>query len=62
MNAMLHDIDGEITLGDTLSNLGKSMKGYDLVLTIISSIISSGIRSKQGKPFFSSQIYLAKAA
>ena len=33
MNAMLHDIDGHITLGDTLSNLGKSMKGYDLVLT-----------------------------
>lgn len=33
MNAMLHDIDGEIQLGDTLSNPGKSMKGYDVVLT-----------------------------
>ena len=33
MNAMLHDIDGEIKLGDTLSDLGKSMKGYDVVLT-----------------------------
>lgn len=33
MNAMLHDIEGEITLGDTLSNVGKSMKGYDVVLT-----------------------------
>lgn len=33
MNAMLHDIDGKILLGDTLSNLGKSMKGYDLVQT-----------------------------
>jgi len=33
MNAMLHDIEGKITLGDTLSNTGKSMKGYDLVLT-----------------------------
>ena len=33
MNAMLHDIDGEIILGDTLSNIGKDMKGYDLVLT-----------------------------
>lgn len=33
MNAMLHDIGGNITLGDTLSNLGKSMKGYDVVLT-----------------------------
>ena len=33
MNAMLHDIDGEIILGDTLSNVGKSMHGYDLVLT-----------------------------
>lgn len=33
MNAMLHDIEGTITLGDTLSNLGKGMKGYDVVLT-----------------------------
>lgn len=33
MNAMLHNIDGEITLGDTLSNAGKSMKGFDVVLT-----------------------------
>lgn len=33
MNAMLHNIEGEITLGDTLSNLGKGMKGYDVVLT-----------------------------
>ena len=33
MNAMLHDMDGEIMLGDTLSNLGKGMKGYDVVLT-----------------------------
>lgn len=33
MNAMLHDMDGEIKLGDTLSDLGKSMKNYDLVLT-----------------------------
>ncbi|MCD8198487.1 MAG: type I restriction-modification system subunit M [Lachnospiraceae bacterium] len=33
MNAMLHGIEGQITLGDTLSNVGKSMKGYDLVLT-----------------------------
>lgn len=33
MNAMLHDIEGEIKLADTLSNSGKSMRGYDLVLT-----------------------------
>jgi type I restriction enzyme M protein len=33
MNAMLHDIEGEIILGDTLSNVGKTMKGYDVVLT-----------------------------
>ncbi len=33
MNAMLHDIEGQILLGDTLSNQGKNMKGYDLVLT-----------------------------
>ncbi len=33
MNAMLHGIDGKITLGDTLSDIGKSMNGYHLVLT-----------------------------
>lgn len=33
MNAMLHNMEGTITLGDTLSNLGKSMRGYDVLLT-----------------------------
>lgn len=33
MNAMLHDINGKITLGDTLSEAGKSLKDYDVVLT-----------------------------
>lgn len=33
MNAMLHDIEGKITLGDTLSSVGMSMKEYDVVLT-----------------------------
>lgn len=33
MNAMLHGIEGKIYLGDTLSALGKNLKGYDLVLT-----------------------------
>ena len=33
MNAMLHDIEGKILLADTLSNLGKQMSGYDVVLT-----------------------------
>lgn len=33
MNAMLHNMEGAITLGDTLSNLGKGMRGYDVVLT-----------------------------
>lgn len=33
MNAMLHDIEGKIHLCDTLSNKGKTMKGYDVVLT-----------------------------
>lgn len=33
MNAMLHDIDGDITLGDTLSSKGENMKGYDVILT-----------------------------
>ena len=33
MNAMLHNMEGDILLGDTLSNLGKGMKNYDVVLT-----------------------------
>lgn len=33
MNAMLHDISGPIYLFDTLSNHGKQMKEYDVVLT-----------------------------
>ena len=33
MNAMLHDLHGEIKLADTLSNQGKKMKNYDVVLT-----------------------------
>lgn len=33
MNAMLHDIEGKIYLCDTLSNQGKAMNGFDVVLT-----------------------------
>lgn len=33
MNEMLHDLDGKIILGDTLSNVGKQMKNFDLVLS-----------------------------
>lgn len=33
MNAMLHDMNGKIVLGDTLSSLGESFKDFDLVLT-----------------------------
>lgn len=33
MNAMLHDIEGKIYLCDTLSNQGKVMSGFDVVLT-----------------------------
>ncbi|WP_459907085.1 class I SAM-dependent DNA methyltransferase [Desulfotomaculum defluvii] len=33
MNAMLHGIEGPILLGDTLSNLGKSLGPYDVVMT-----------------------------
>ncbi len=33
MNAMLHDIEGKIYLGDTLSNQGRAMRDYDVVLT-----------------------------
>ncbi|ABR47073.1 N-6 DNA methylase [Alkaliphilus metalliredigens QYMF] len=33
MNAMLHDIEGKILYADTLSNLGKAMKDFDVVLT-----------------------------
>lgn len=32
MNAMLHDIDSEIYLGDTLTTLGTKFKNYDVVL------------------------------
>ncbi|MBP2656539.1 MAG: methylase [Firmicutes bacterium] len=33
MNAMLHDIEGKILLGDTLSNQGKVLNDFDVVLT-----------------------------
>ncbi|MDF2947592.1 MAG: methylase [Bacillales bacterium] len=33
MNALLHDIHGEIFLGDTLSELGSNLKNYDVILT-----------------------------
>lgn len=33
MNAMLHDIEGKIYLCDTLSNQGRVMNGFDVVLT-----------------------------
>jgi Type I restriction-modification system methyltransferase subunit len=33
MNALLHDIHGEILLGDTLSSLGESLKNFDVILT-----------------------------
>ncbi|ACB85559.1 type I restriction-modification system subunit M [Natranaerobius thermophilus] len=33
MNAMLHELEGEIILGDTLSEAGKNLKNYDVVLT-----------------------------
>lgn len=33
MNAMLHDLHGDIMLGDTLSDLGKGLKNYDVILT-----------------------------
>jgi len=33
MNAMLHGVEGPIYLGDTLSNFGKQLTGYDVVLT-----------------------------
>ncbi|MGG4481266.1 N-6 DNA methylase [Paenibacillus illinoisensis] len=33
MNAMLHEIDGEIILGDTLSDDGAHLKNFDVILT-----------------------------
>ncbi|AMX84324.1 SAM-dependent methyltransferase [Geobacillus subterraneus] len=33
MNALLHDVHGEILLGDTLSSLGERLKNYDVILT-----------------------------
>ena len=72
MNLLLHGVKPslmDIHNGDTLAedwpeDPERPDEGrlFDAVVMIISSIISSGIRSKQGKPFFSSQLYLAKAA
>lgn len=47
MNAMLHDVEGDILLGDTLSNAGKTLKGYDLVLTKICSALDRSSLSSQ---------------
>lgn len=33
MNALLHGMEGKIELGDTLSEKGKSMKNYDVILS-----------------------------
>jgi type I restriction enzyme M protein len=33
MNAMLHDLHGQIVLGDTLSSKGKAFSDYDVILT-----------------------------
>lgn len=33
MNAMLHDIEGDIILGDTLTNIGKQINNLDVVLS-----------------------------
>lgn len=33
MNAMLHDINGEIVHGDSLSSLGEKFKNFDVILT-----------------------------
>ena len=33
MNEMLHGLNGKIILGDTLSNVGKQLKNFDLVLS-----------------------------
>ncbi|MEK7256425.1 MAG: N-6 DNA methylase [Bacteroidota bacterium] len=33
MNAMLHGLESKLVLGDTLSNTGKTMKDFDLVLS-----------------------------
>ena len=41
MNAMLHNMEGTILLGDTLSNLGKSMRGYVVFLDLLHHIYRS---------------------
>ncbi|HJV31749.1 MAG TPA: N-6 DNA methylase, partial [Bacillales bacterium] len=33
MNALLHDIHGELLLGDSLSSMGEGLKNYDVILT-----------------------------
>ena len=64
MNLAIRGIDANLGehQADTFFNDVHPTLKADFIMAIISSIISSGIRSKQGKPFFSSQIYLAKAA
>ena len=60
------DSENMLIQGDNLAALKSLLPYYKgrvkCIYAVISSIISSGIRSKQGKPFFSSQLYLAKAA
>ena len=33
MNSLLHDIHGELILGDSLSSIGESLKNYDVIMT-----------------------------
>ncbi|WP_372661282.1 N-6 DNA methylase [Cohnella sp.] len=33
MNALLHDMQGQLLLGDTLTSVGESLKNYDVILT-----------------------------
>ena len=44
MNAMLHDIEGQILLGDTLSNFGKQIDVYKRQIAIIPQITTVEIK------------------
>ncbi len=61
MNAMLHEIEGKITLGDTLSPLGKYLDDYDVVLATNFSGYKYCNRSHQTSGCCCSQYQIRKA-
>ena len=58
MNSMLHDIDGTLYQGDTLSNIGKKMHDFDVVLSIIFSLLEYCIHSIRYRTLVANQYML----